>query len=64
MGEMCGATFVLANGETVTPCHLPKGHGDCHEGYCLGSRASWMSEKQNDSEYEQYIERQEDRVPE
>jgi hypothetical protein len=37
----CGVTFELANGETVTPCHLPKDHEGDHQGWCLGSRCNW-----------------------
>jgi len=37
----CYATFELANGETVTPCHKPKGHDGDHEGWCLDSRCVW-----------------------
>ena len=51
--DKCGAVFILANGESVSPCHLPAGHGDRHEGYCLGSRATWTSDLHEDSEEEQ-----------
>ena len=37
----CYATFELANQETVTPCHLQRGHQGDHEGWCLGSKAHW-----------------------
>lgn len=37
----CYATFELANQETVTPCHLQRGHEGDHEGWCLGSKAHW-----------------------
>lgn len=37
----CSARFELANGETVTPCHLPEGHDGNHEGHCLGSVFVW-----------------------
>lgn len=52
----CGYRFELANGETVTPCHLPAGHTGQHEGYCLGTKATWTSDKPHDSEEEQYHE--------
>jgi hypothetical protein len=52
----CGYRHELANGETVTPCHLPAGHAGHHEGYCLGSKATWTSDKPHDSEEEQYME--------
>lgn len=42
LGEArCYATFELANQETVTPCHLQRGHEGDHEGWCLGSKAHW-----------------------
>jgi len=42
LGEArCYATFELGNQETVTPCHLQRGHEGDHEGWCLGSRAHW-----------------------
>ena len=37
----CSARFEPANGETVTPCHLPSGHDGNHEGRCLGSACAW-----------------------
>jgi hypothetical protein len=40
-GPRCRATFILANGELVTPCHKPKLHKDAHEGTCLGSLCHW-----------------------
>lgn len=46
----CGATFELANGEHVSPCHLPDGHDGRHEGYCLGSRAVWESDEKHTGE--------------
>jgi hypothetical protein len=39
--EECEHRISIASGETVTPCHKPKGHSGDHEGYCLGSRATW-----------------------
>jgi hypothetical protein len=56
MNSTCGYRYELANGETVTPCHLPAGHTGHHEGYCLGSKATWTSDKPHDSEEEQYME--------
>jgi hypothetical protein len=49
----CGFTFAPANGEYVSPCHLRKGHEGQHEGRCLGSRATWTSDIEHDSEEEQ-----------
>ncbi len=37
----CGAKFELANGETVTPCHLSKDHQGDHYGTVLGSVCHW-----------------------
>ncbi len=48
----CGATYELANGETVSPCHLRAGHAGKHEGRCLGSRCTWESDEKHSSEYE------------
>lgn len=39
--KTCNAKFDLANGETVTPCHLSKGHQGDHYGTCLGSVCHW-----------------------
>jgi hypothetical protein len=50
----CGFTFAPANGEYVSPCHLRKGHEGQHEGRCLGSRATWTSDIEHDSEEEQH----------
>lgn len=41
MDFKCCAPFELVNGETVTPCDLPRWHTGPHKGYCLGSRCSW-----------------------
>ncbi len=49
--ELCRATFTLDNGETVTPCHLPKGHAESHEGWCLGSRCLWGIDMAVDTEF-------------
>lgn len=51
----CGATFEIANGETVTPCHLNEGHERSHEGWCLGSRFLWTSDEKHSSEYREYM---------
>lgn len=37
----CRATFDLANGEYVSPCHLEAGHEGEHRGYVLGSPCCW-----------------------
>lgn len=55
--KTCGATFALANGEAVTPCHKPDGHDGEHEGWCLGSRAVWNSDEKHTSEEEEYWKR-------
>jgi len=39
--QRCGATFDLANGEFVTPCHLDHGHSGKHQGFVLGSGCQW-----------------------
>ena len=38
---ICNAGFELANGEMVSPCHLPKDHAGDHIGKCLGSNCRW-----------------------
>jgi hypothetical protein len=48
--ESCGATFVLDNGEYVTPCSLPDGHAGPHTGRRLGSRCTWTSNVKHSSE--------------
>jgi len=51
--DKCNHTFELANGEFVSPCHLPKYHlNDC-VGYCLGSVCKFP--KDFDSEYDIHI---------
>ena len=37
----CSARFELANGETVSPCHLAPDHNGPHAGTCLGSVCTW-----------------------
>jgi hypothetical protein len=55
LGTACGATYEMANGETITPCHKYKGHEGVHEGYCLGSKCVWA--QGTTSEYEDYVAR-------
>jgi hypothetical protein len=52
----CSATFELANGEYISPCHLPKGHKGSHKGVCLGSVCRWPQGYA--SEYEMWLESQ------
>lgn len=48
--ELCKNEFVLANGESVSPCHLNKNHeGDC-KGYVLGSLCRWSKEFHSEEE--------------
>ena len=50
---MCKSTFEMANGETVSPCYLVKGHeGDC-KGTLLGSACTWPQGVS--SEYEMHM---------
>lgn len=51
MSQRCGARFYPANGETVTPCELPVGHDDQHQGWCLGSCARWSGGAEEHEEY-------------
>lgn len=37
----CGDKIEIPNGETVTACHLDKGHKGAHQGWCLGSRCNF-----------------------
>lgn len=39
--QQCNATFDLANGEAVSPCHLERGHHGDHHGFVLGSGCQW-----------------------
>jgi hypothetical protein len=48
--KTCNAKFELANGETVTPCHLSKGHQGNHYGTCLGSICRWPQGIENEEE--------------
>lgn len=42
--KYCNHRIYLANEEHVSPCDKDKDHLDDHEGWCMGSRATWPND--------------------
>lgn len=57
MMNACKATFELANGEEVSPCHLEKGHEGDHRGSVLGSICFWPQGFGSEEEMYKHYER-------
>lgn len=45
--QYCNHRIYLANEEFVSPCEKDPNHLDDHEGWCLGSKASWPQDTPN-----------------